>query len=114
MRPIRIVDSSRLEGPAGRAWRLHLAYDARTSCIADASITRLDQGERLDRLPPQAGAIYLADRGYPQPDGLSRLRHAGADVVVRLTWNSLCLRDGEGRSIGAPCLPRPMLTADST
>ncbi len=98
-RPIRIVDGSRLEGPGERAWRLHLAYDPRTSRITDASITRLDQGERLDRLPPEAGAIYLADRGYPQPDGLSRLREAGADVPVRLTWNSLRLRDSEGRPL---------------
>jgi hypothetical protein len=98
-RPIRIVDGSRLEGPGERAWRLHLAYDPRTSRIADASITRLDQGERLDRLPPEAGAIYLADRGYPQPDGLRRLREAGADVLVRLTWNSLRLRDGKGRAL---------------
>jgi len=98
-RPIRIVDGSRLEGPRERAWRLHLAYDPTANRIADASITRLDQGERLDRLPPEAGAIYLADRGYPQPDGLRRLREAGADVVVRLTWNSLRLRDEGGKAL---------------
>ena len=98
-RPIRIIDGSRLEGPGERAWRLHMAYDPRRHRIADASITRLDQGERLDRLPPEAGAIYLADRGYPQPDGLRRLREANADVLVRLTWNSLCLRDEEGRPL---------------
>src|SRR5947209_13188223 len=58
-RPIRIVDSSRLEGPGSRAFRLHLAFDPLAGCIADACLTGLDQGERLDRLPPQAGAIYL-------------------------------------------------------
>lgn len=98
-RPIRIVDSSRLEGPGKQAWRLHLAFDPAAGRVTDASITRLDHGERLDRLPPQAGAIYLADRGYPQPDGLRRLREAGADVLVRLTWNSLRLRDAEGRPL---------------
>jgi Transposase DDE domain len=98
-RPIRIVDSSRLEGPGQRAWRLHLSFDPVACRVADARITGLDQGERLDRLPPQAGAIYLADRGYPQPDGLHGLIEAGADVLVRLTWNSLRLRDEEGRAL---------------
>jgi hypothetical protein len=98
-RSIRIVDSSRLEGPGGRAWRLHLAFDPVAGRVADARITPLDQGERLDRLPPQQGAIYLADRGYPQPDGLRRLREAGADALVRLTWNSLRLHDEENRPL---------------
>lgn len=98
-RLLRIVDSSRLEGPGGRAWRLHLAFDPVAGRIADARISGLDQGERLDRLPPQAGAIYLADRGYPQPDGLRRLVEAGADAVVRLTWNSLRLRDAQDRPL---------------
>ena len=103
-RPIRIVDSSRLAGPGKRAWRLHLSFDPLAGRIADARITGLDQGERLDRLPPQVGAIYLADRGYPQPDGLRRLVEAGADALVRLTWNSLSLRDEKDRALDWPAI----------
>lgn len=101
-RPIRIVDASRLEGPGGRAFRLHLAFDPAAGRVTDARITGLDQGERLDRTPPEAGAIYLADRGYPQPDGLRRLREAGADVLVRATWNSLRLCDEQNQPIDWP------------
>jgi hypothetical protein len=99
IRPIRVVDSSRLEGPGERTWRLHMAFDPVAGRVSDACITGLDQGERLDRLPPQAGAIYLADRGYPQPSGLRRVIEAGADVLVRLTWNSLRLRDEDNRAL---------------
>ncbi len=45
------------------------------------------------------GEIVIADRGYPQPDGLRQARQAGADVLVRLTWNSLNLRDATDKPV---------------
>jgi len=88
-RPIRIVDGSRLEGPGDRVWRLHLCYDAGLARIVDAVITTTKDGERLDRLTVTPGEIRLGDRGFPQPDGIRNTLEAGADVLVRLTWNSL-------------------------
>jgi IS4 transposase len=88
-RPIRIVDGSRLEGPGDRVWRLHLCYDAGLARIVDAVITTTKEGERLDRLAVTPGEIRLGDRGFPQPDGIRNTLAAGADVLVRLTWNSL-------------------------
>ena len=88
-RPIRIIDGSRLEGPGDRVWRLHLGYDAGRARIFDAVITTTREGERLDRLAVTPGEIRLGDRGYPQPDGIRNTLKAGADVLVRLTWNSL-------------------------
>jgi Transposase DDE domain len=90
-RTIRIVDGSRLEGPSDRVWRLHLCYDASHARIVDAVITTTKEGERLDRLAVTAGEIRLGDRGFPQPDGIRNTLDEGADVVVRLTWNSLQL-----------------------
>ena len=46
----------------------------------------------------QPGDIAIADRGYPQPDGMLATRDA-ADLLVRLTWNSLNLRDGAGEPV---------------
>jgi len=92
-RPIRIVDGSRLAGPGSRVWRLHLAYDVASACLVDAKITSTKDGEKLDRLAIVPGEIRLADRGYAQPDGIANTLAVGADLVVRLTWNSLQLTD---------------------
>src|SRR5216683_2320992 len=45
--------------------------------------------ERPIRLAVTPGEIRLGDRGFPQPDGIRNTLAAGADVLVRLTWNSL-------------------------
>jgi len=90
-RTIRIVDGSRLEGPGDRVWRLHLCYDASRARIVDAVITTTKEGERLDRLAVTPGEIRLGDRGFPQPDAIRNTLDEGADVLVRLTWNSLQL-----------------------
>jgi hypothetical protein len=98
-RPIRIVDGSRIEGPGGRAWRLHLCYDPTLARITDAAITTLKEGERLDRLAVTPGEIRLGDRGFPHPDGIKNTLTAGADVLLRLTWNSLQLRHLDGQPL---------------
>jgi DDE family transposase len=98
-RPIRIVDGSRLEGPGARTWRLHLCYDVGSARIVDAAITTTREGERLNRLAVTPGEIRLADRGFPQPDGIKATLDAGADLLVRLTWNSLQMRLADGRPI---------------
>lgn len=90
---VRLIDGSRIEGPGKTCWRLHLCWDAGRQRIADFTLTPLDRGETLDRVMMRPGEIYLADRGYPQPDALCKARDAGADVLVRLTWNSLRLLD---------------------
>jgi hypothetical protein len=91
---VRLIDGSRIEGPGKTCWRLHLCWDAGRQRIADFVLTPMDQGEKLDRVMLRPGEIYLADRGYPQPAALRKARNAGADVLVRLTWNSLRLLDG--------------------
>ena len=96
---VRLIDGSRIEGPGKTCFRLHLCYDVAGQRIADFAITPLDKGETLDRVGVQPGDIAIADRGYPQPDGMRATRDAGADLLVRLTWNSLNLRDGAGEPV---------------
>ena len=93
---VRLVDASRIEGPGRSGWRLHLCYDAGRKRIADFVVTPLAQGEKLDRVKMRPGELHIADRGYPQPMALAKARQEGADVLVRLTWNSLNLRDPAG------------------
>jgi transposase len=96
---IHIVDGSRIEGPGDTAWRLHLCYDPVQGRMVDAGLTALAQGERLDRLAVAEGAIRLADRAFPQPDGIKNTLDSGADVLVRLTWNSVKLTDQTGQAL---------------
>lgn len=98
-RPIRIVDSSRLEGPGDRVWRLHLCYDAGGARIVDAAITTSTEGDRLDRLAVTPGEIRVGDRGFAKPDKIKNTLDAGADVLVRLSWNSLQLSHPSGKPI---------------
>jgi Transposase DDE domain len=93
---VRLVDASRIEGPGDSCWRLHLLWDAERQRISDIAVTALAQGERLGVLKPRPGELRIGDRGYPHADGLSQMRQAGADVLVRLTWNSLRLVDEAG------------------
>lgn len=97
--PVRLVDGSRIAGPGDSCWRLHLCWDASSRRIAQMKVTALAEGERLDVLAPQAGEIRLGDCGFPQPNGLRATREAGADVLVRLTWNSLRLLDAAGQPL---------------
>lgn len=97
--PVRLVDGSRIEGPGDSALRLHLCWDANSRRIADLTVTPLAEGERLDRLPLQPGEIRLADAGMPHAEGLRRAQAAQADVLVRLTWNSLRLQDEADRPL---------------
>jgi len=94
---VRLMDASRIEGPGDSCWRLHLLWDAERQRISEMAVTALEEGERLGKLKAQPGELRLGDRAYPQPDGLRQMREAGADVLVRLTWKSLRLMDGEGR-----------------
>lgn len=110
-RPVRLVDGSRIEGPGDSCWRLHLCWDAGRRRIADLAVTSLAEGERLDRLPLQAGEIRLADAGMPDATSLRRAREAAADVLVRLTWNSLRLTDEAGRPLDWLALCRASHTA---
>lgn len=96
---VRIIDGSRIEGPGKTCFRLHLCYDVVGQRIADFAITPLDKGETLDRVRVGTGDIVIADRGYPQPRAMRAVRDGGADLLVRLTWNSLNLRDGSGKPI---------------
>jgi hypothetical protein len=45
----------------------------------------------------KAGDIWLGDRNYAKGDGLHHVVKAGADFVVRISWNSLSLRTASGQ-----------------
>jgi hypothetical protein len=80
-------------------YRLHLRWDATRQRSVAARITTTEVGERLDLLSSSGICILIGDRGYPQPDGLRNTLAGGADVLVRLTWNSLSLTGKDGQPL---------------
>src|SRR3974390_1301511 len=84
-RRIRVVDATTVEeqGGAGTDWRVHY-----TLCLPDLScdffeLTDEHGGETYKRIPVQPKDLLLADRGYSQASGVSTVRDAEGDVLVR-------------------------------
>ena len=64
--------------------------------MCDLALTPSACGEGLDRLAVHKGDLLIADRGYPRPEAFAKTLAAGAELLVRITWKSLRLADGEG------------------
>ena len=82
-----------------------MAYDPLAARIAQATIITAHEGETLEkRFQAEREDIVIADRGYAQPEGLRSVVEAGADVIVRVTCNSLKRdrSDSALPSIGSP------------
>lgn len=99
-RPIRLVDSTTIsERGSDRAdWRLHYSYDPRSGRTIDCELTAAGTGEHLRRARVKAGELWLGDRNYAKGDGLHHVVKAGADFLVRISWNSLSLRTADGQA----------------
>ena len=87
-RRVRVVDATTVEeqGGAGTNWRVHYAL-----CLPDLrcdffELTDEHGGETYKRLPVAPKDLLLADRGYSNAPGVSSVRDAQGDVLVR--WNS--------------------------
>lgn len=98
-RIVRLVDGTTIsERGSDRAdWRLHYSYDPRSGRTVDCELTTAAVGEHLRRVKVAAGDIWLGDRNYAKGDGLHHVVQAGADFVVRISWNSLALRTARGQ-----------------
>jgi hypothetical protein len=98
-RPVRLVDGTTIsERGSDRAdWRLHYCYDPRIGRCVDCELTPASVGEHLRRVKIAPDEIWLGDRNYAKGDGLHHVMQAGADFVVRISWNSLSLRTRHGQ-----------------
>jgi hypothetical protein len=86
-RRVRVVDATTVQeqGGAGTDWRVHY-----TLCLPDLScdffeLTDAHGGETYKRIPVEPKDLLLADRGYSNAAGVSSVRDAQGDVLVR--WN---------------------------
>jgi IS4 transposase len=102
-RRVRVVDATTVEeqGGAGTDWRVHY-----TLCLPDLNcdffeLTDVHSGETYKRIPVAPKDLLLADRGYSNAPGVSSVREAKGDVLVR--WNSFSfpLKTLDGQSFEA-------------
>jgi hypothetical protein len=103
-RLIRIIDATTvpkkgLHDKKNGVWRIHSAFDLPRERFGHFELTDQQEGERLDRVPPVAGEIRLADRAYLQPERMARLIEAGADFVIRAGWKGARWLDGKGHAL---------------
>ncbi len=95
---IRLVDATCVSSPGatGTEWRAHLSWDLGRGIIDHVELTDEHGGESLTRFACQPGDLLIGDRGYVHRRGLAWVRDAGADFIVRMTWNSLPLELPDG------------------
>jgi hypothetical protein len=104
-RPIRLVDATSV-AKAGRAarlsggrWRIHSVFDLASERFTAFEVTDESEGEVIDRADIVAGEIRVCDRAYLQPDRITKVLAAGADIVVRAGWNNARWLDGKGNRL---------------
>ena len=80
-RALRACDGTciRERGSATADWRVHGLYDLGRGGFADRRLTDKRGAEALDRAPPVAGEIRIADRGFARLPG--RIHPAKAAAV---------------------------------
>jgi len=104
-RPVRLVDATSVP-KAGREalescgrWRIHSVFDLACESFTAFELTDESEGEVIDRADVVAGEIRVCDRAYLQPDRITKVLDAGADIVVRAAWNNARWVDSYGNRI---------------
>lgn len=82
-------------GPGKPRWRVHALYEPALGRFTDFRVTtdRVAEAARLTRLSP--GRTMLFDRGYARVRHIADVLAAGSDLVTRIGWRSLILRDAD-------------------
>lgn len=83
-RQIHLVDATHLVSPDKQLWRLHVMYDASQQTIEQVLLTDSHTGENFQNFKAKPGVLYLADRAYGTPKGISSILNAGGHVLCRV------------------------------
>ena len=83
-------------GPGKPGFRVHALYEPSLGRFTDFKVTtdRVREAARLTQLSP--GRTMLFDRGYARVRNIADVLAAGSDLVTRIGWRSLPLRDAAG------------------
>jgi hypothetical protein len=98
---LAIVDGSLVFAPgaAGAGWRVHARYEPALGRFTDFALTtdRVAESVSRTRIGPKRTMVF--DRGYARVRDIAAVLAAGSDVVTRIGWRSLRLRDAQGQRI---------------
>jgi hypothetical protein len=101
--PLRLalVDSTVVcrPGSGGADWRLHARYDPAQGRFSDLVLSTARVAERIDHTAIEATDTLVVDRGYGRASGIRAALAAGSDIVSRIGWRSLALKDAAGERI---------------
>ena len=105
-RLIRLIDATtvRKAGKSarenGQLWRIHaaltLSFAGRPEHFSAFELTDEKEAERIERTAVIPGEIRIADRVHCRAEGLAQVIAAGADVVVRASWQAARWLDADG------------------
>lgn len=96
-----LLDASAVMRPGAKTTtsRVHYALRLTDLGVVEAHVTDEKGGETLRRFRPEPGQLWIGDRGYANPPGISHAVDRGADVLIRYNRGSLPLYDVAGRAI---------------
>ena len=98
-RRVRLLDGSSVcePGATGSTWRLHYALNLSTLSCDEVHVTQADVGESLTLFSIEPGDVIMADRGFSKRPSLRHVIEHKADVILRMSWRNLPLRDAQGQ-----------------
>lgn len=98
---LRLMDATTASAPGSKGgdWRLHVGFDLGEMCMDGVEVTDKHGGETLVRHPVQEGDIVVADRGYCHRPGIGKTLSEGGELVVRVNWQTLPVKDEAGRAV---------------
>jgi len=95
------VDATCVQRPGamGTTARVHRALRLVDLRVLKAVVTDQTGGETFRRFVPEAGQLWLGDRGYANPPGIAWVKDHKGEVLVRYNRGSLPLYDARGIEI---------------
>ena len=102
------ADGTCVEQPGAKGTTARLHYALELSSLRPRAIRVTDEtvGETMRNFDPQAGELWIVDRGYSNPPCIEVMVQAGAVIVVRYNRHAMPLYTAQGLPIDVPGLLR--------
>ena len=108
-------DATTVQRPGSKGTTARVHYALRLADLTPRHIEVTDEhgGETARRFRAEKGELWLLDRGYASPPGVSAIRTPGAHIIVRHNRGTLPLYDKRGKRIDVAALLRNTLDRET-